>query len=162
MVGRGHQYIHYCSVLMGSPEHLIDGMAVGSPCCNSRADAEEKTISRIHNFLFGRGWAQAVASRWTNVPRTLKRLFITHLSKPPVLTNALQDLRTSWKLGNGSLEDDLLCILQAGGDDFAARNKLKLVRICKMAVTVISSFPIDKLLWKVLGQNKNKPRCLIF
>ena len=155
---------HWCNVEQGSDEDVIFGMRVGSPCCRDDEEAvEKKTVASIQNFV-SYDWSELVVSRWVKASTSLKRGLVSSLGPGRgLLPEILDDVQVTFDVGP-ALEAQLARVVQANRDDFAAGNKLRLVRLCKvfcekgvreaLSLTVCSTEAMDDLMYHLLPREK--------
>ncbi len=161
----GRTWTHYCYVLPNSDEHLVEGRRVGAPCCDSFEMRVDKTYCSVHPVNFGRAWASACESRWTNVGSALRRIVLASFGSYELLFEALRNVRI-WGGLDGSLEASLARAVAASQDDFSGKSKLRLLRIvdnlcCPSAaghvlLMNVSHTVIDRLLWAIMGHNRQR------
>lgn len=159
----GSEIIHWCFVTEQSDEHLVEGKAIGSCCCADRREAVQKTTDAVINHMFGRAWESGCASRWLDVGK-IRRRCLTGTCGRRLLPESLKELQTQWRCGGASLERMLEDILKEDQNDFVARQRLRLIRVCRslcpgeisytLAVDDVVESLVNKLLYKLLGRDK--------
>ena len=156
---------HYCYVREGSPEHVVEGRAVGSACCDDRSESIEKIAVPIINALVHHGWEDGEADRWFFVIRVFKRILFGFLACG-ALPEAMKKMQTTWNIDE-SMKSTLERLLAADSGDFYARTRLRLLSITRafcvspsvgsdIATVVISFGQVDPLLFQMLGTGDRK------
>jgi len=161
------EMVHHCVVVEGSRAHQ-QGHAVGSRCCSSRAEAVEKTTVAVLNWITGSAWAAPALPRWTNVTISLARYAIGCAAKG-LLPTALRELKTHWGLSE-AVVPTLERMIQSDQGNYDAKKKLKLLKIVRalctpealttIATMVVSTRPLDRLLYAVLGFERSRASLL--
>ena len=160
---------HHCFVARVSAEEQSRGLRYGDKCCASFDESVAKTAAPMLNVLVHRGWSQAAESRWTHVMAILKRLAVGCACKG-IMTLALKNLQATWKV-SGSMEMQLLRIIENDQNNFTAKSQLKLLRVCRqlcrpdatweIAIEITTLSKIDRLLFAVLGDGSKGSRASI-
>lgn len=163
------RFVHWCSVTEGSDEQTVLGKEVGEPCCESREESVDKVCLCIVDFFFGQGWEVAAVSRWVHVSKLMRRFFLG-CALQCVLPRALRDLKTNWGITSTTLESDLRRLIEADSNDWAAKSKLRLLKICRLlcreditpvlALTLTLSAIADGVLYAILGHNRKRKNLL--
>ena len=159
----GDPWVGWCFVEEGSPEHLA-GAAVGDACCDSEASHVEKVAVALLNVLLHQQWLQSAAARWTYVGQTLRKIALGMLANR-VLPKALAEMQALWGVHLG-LEGILERLIAARDEDFRSKQKLRLLRCCKVLVPMQAAWQIgvqvtvlaatDQLFYAVLGNGASK------
>lgn len=165
--GAENEFVHYCFVEEGSPEHR-GGRQVGAPCCDCDADSAAKLVVPVLNFLVHRGWDQSAASRWTYMATTFRKMAIGYLAGN-LLPQSLRDVQVFWRAPEG-LEASLERQIAADANDFQSRTKLRLLRACRqlcppsaawqLGVQIVAHALADALLYDILGDGDKPRACL--
>ena len=134
------------------------------PCCQSFDESVERvTVARL-NWLTGLCWGVVAETRWQHASKLLKRVFVSTVCKHS-LQHALTDLRLAWGVRNqDGLEAALAAIIAAEKENFQARQRLKLVRVCKafvspaadvfQAIFLAAMHAVDRLCSSIRGHRK--------
>eukprot|EP00972_Heterocapsa_arctica_P114877 16444843-Heterocapsa_arctica.AAC.1 len=151
---------HYCFVQAGSAEHK-GGQQVGAPCCECFDDSLGKVCVPLLNFLCHRAWDRSNAARWTYVVQQLKKVCVGYLAAR-VLPESLSQLKALWDLRAVGLEAILEALVRADEQDYSAKSKLRLLRVCKvfclptagwqLAIQLLALEQVDPLLYDLLGE----------
>ena len=159
---------HYCCVVEGSAEHAA-GSRVGSPCCSGRQESVDKVSVALVNWICHRAWDQVAASRWTKAGISLRRVLSGFLAQR-VLPECLRAMQTSWAVHEG-LAASLARMVAADKDDFSSRQKLRLLRVCRLlcpaaaAVDLVIVFNCllcaEPLLYDLLGDGNAKKKATL-
>lgn len=153
----GKRWMHWCYVLPGSSDAL-QGKAIGSPCCQCRDQALDKTVAAVLELVTSRTWKLACDSRWTNVTSGMRRFCLAN-ANGRVLVEALIAVKAHWGLDDG-IEHSLIRQIAADRNEFPARNKLKLLRLVQtfastslyhMSIALQGAQVVDKVLAHLLG-----------
>lgn len=172
-IGAGGQvcingWIHFCHVNAheGARLHL----PIGAACCRHHGDAVARVVECVHNFMVGQSWPQAADNRWTHTMKLRKRWLLATLANGIGMA-ALKEVQYH-RGAHLSLEAELARRVATDANDFSSRNKLKLMRICKVlcnervtyetAIYVMGESLIDDILYQMLGNGDNQSRCTIF
>ena len=156
-VGGGEELVHWC---------WTDETASGEPgpCCQSFDESVERvTVARL-NWLTGLCWDVAAETRWQHASKLLKRIFVSTLCKH-ALQHALGDLRLAWDVRDrDGLEAALAAIIAHEKDSYQSRQRLKLVRVCRVFVNPTSDVlqaiflttmnVVDRLYSSILGHKQ--------
>ena len=137
-------------------------MRVGSRCCKDIDEAVAKVAAPLLNLLVHRPWSRAAENRWTYVQSLMKKLALGAVCKR-VLPASLRSLQTFWGLSEG-LIPTLERIVAADKNEFHAKSKLRLLRVCRVlclpssswqvAVIMTTLAVIDTILYAVLGNGQ--------
>lgn len=162
--GTSTQIFTWNRVAEGSHEHIDLGLPVGAKIYADDAVCKDKVINAILKLMFGRAWVAATLSRWTNVGTTIRRCLLGVLCGK-ILPETIEDVKLGMELTD-DLESALARVVEADRNDYAARNKLRLIRISRvlsgpdlawhLAVLVVCSAPVDRLLYQILGHDRER------
>jgi hypothetical protein len=152
-------FVHHCYVEEGSPSAQL-GIAVGSACCRDREDAVRKVCNAVCNLFVGRAWTVAAENRWTHTSTTLKRILSGYLCGNMFATS-LNNLRIFWAVDD-SLEAALAAQIAEDANNFSAKRKQRLLRLCRVlcrpgvewqtAVLVTAIDVVDRLMYLTFGK----------
>lgn len=144
-----------------SEEYLSGALPLGARINKTKEECVQYLLVPILNVVCGRAWVSAVESRWTNMMQTAKRLMACTLIGN-VVFDALADIKLGWALSD-SLEAGLAAVVSRDKEDFSARNRLRLLRICRafgnkesvsqLVLYLICSQPIETLQYELFGHN---------
>ena len=158
---------HWCWVEENSLEHLELGKAPGSACCKSREESLDKMMTVLLNYLVARAWVVGAENRWTDSTNILKRVFFG-FAMHELVPKSLGSMQTHWGLSpdDAGLEAELDALVRQDTQNWDARRKLRLVRICRtmcrpsthseMAILLTGTGVVDGLIYKVFGHDKSK------
>lgn len=154
---------HWCFVDTADNDADTDAMH-GAACCRSREESIEKVVVPLLNWIVNKAWDTSAVNRWTYVSTTLKKLAVSCLAHR-ILPEALKDMQLFWKVDDG-MESTLARMIAADNQDFASKNKLRLLRVTrcfndpqvpwKIALVVTSLNLVDQILWAVLGLERDR------
>lgn len=105
------------------------GVGNGMGCCKSREESVEKTAVPLLNWLIHRSWDAASVSRWTYVLTNLRKIAVGFLANA-LLPAALIEMQIFCGVSQG-MEVMLAKMLAADEGNFSAREKLRLLKICR-------------------------------
>jgi len=153
-----------------SYEHRILKLEVGSSCCESDAESLDKTQLTVHNVALGYAWSIDAVARWLHSTRLIARFLLLSIAQRP-LPRALSLLQVTLD-ATESLEGTLARLVAASKDDWSARSRLKLLKVCQalcpvssstdMALYMASVARLDRVLYTILGYGEDKPRATLF
>ena len=106
------------------------GLGVGTKIYQTHEECCDRVVVAALNITSNRAWVDAAVSRWTGVATTIRRFLVGSLFGQAV-PRALNDIRLSWQLDE-SMKSSLAALVKADSEDFSSRNKLRLIRICKV------------------------------
>ena len=155
------RFVHHCYVERDSPEHE-GGASVGSACCKSFDESLERVVAPILNWILHRPWNSSSVNRWTYVVTMLKKTIVGFLAQR-ILPECLRELRALWGVDVGMLSE-LERLVAADANDYAGRNKLRLLRVCeslgprgvacKLGMILTSLMTVDGLLYDIIGDGE--------
>ena len=159
--------VHWCD-----SSNIADSDGVrrgGAGCCADRAGAVEKVAVALLNLLVHRGWERSAENRWTYILGMLKRTCLGYLAGR-VLPQCIRDMQLFWKVEPG-MAAALQKLVDADQGNFSARQKLRLLRVAKvacdadcpwqLALEVASLNAVDPLLYDILGDGEKKRASLL-
>ena len=117
-------------VAHGSYEADVLGLGVGTKIYQTHEECCDRVVVVALNIMSNRAWVDAAVSRWTGVATTIIRFLVGSLIGQ-ALPRALDDIRLNWQLDE-SMESSLAALVKADSEDFSSRNKLRLIRLCKV------------------------------
>ena len=136
----------------------------GSPCCRDHSEAVDKVVAPLLKWVVGKAWDVQVTSRWTYVMSALRKIIVACMAKQ-LLPTALTNMKASMGVDD-SMEDTLAKLILADSEDYASRNKMRLMRICrsfgdpsvlwKIAVLISVHGEVDRVLHAILGYATEK------
>lgn len=154
--------VHYCFVEDASSERPY-----GSPCCRDHDEAVDKVAVPLLNWV-AKPWDVQVTSRWTYVLSALRKLLVSCMAKR-LFPTALMNMKASMGVDD-SMEASLAKLILADKEDYAARSKMRLIRICKcfgepavvwkIAVLISVHAEVDVILHAILGYAQGKKATL--
>lgn len=161
--------VHWCSVTEGSSENTVLRLSVGQPCCETRADSVDKVCVCLLNYFFGQIWEVAAVSRWVHVSKLMKKYFLGCVLRR-VFPRALSDLKVFWGINAASLEGALARLMDADANEYSAKSKIRLFKICRvlcredittaMALTLATMMVADSVLYAFLGHDRQRATIL--
>ena len=159
------EIVHYCYVQEGDEKHAL-GASPGDPCCESREEAVEKVAVPLIQWFCHRSWEQAAETRWTKSVSLLRRVLTGYLAQR-ILPECLKSMQTSWDIDE-SIAAALERLVRADANDFKSRNKLRLLRVCRVlcpfeaaadvAVVLQCVLMVDPVLYDILGNKSDETR----
>ena len=148
----------------GSHWHEVHNKPIGSVIFQDKKECGEAVGSAVVNVIAQRAWVDAALSRWTNVSTTSRRFLVGCLAGR-VLPTTLDDIKVGLALSD-DLEAILAKLIKADVSDYATKNKLRLIRFCKvltkpditwrLAVMVLAGSPVEELQYDLLGHARKK------
>ena len=151
---------HHCWVEEGSDVHRA-GARVGAPCCSNRDEMIEQMAVPFLNLVVHRPYTRSAQSRWTAVLSMLRKITLG-FACAGVLPAAVKELLLSWRLHEGLIAD-LQRMVALDGDDWASKNKLRLLRVTQgfsgkaplfaLALELTMLTAVDSMLTEILGQD---------
>ena len=149
---------HYCCVQEGDAAHAA-GATPGDACCRSREESVEQVAAPLIQWFCHKSWEQS-DNRWTKSVNLLRRVLTGCLAQR-ILPESLRGMQTSWKVHEG-IAAQLERLVRANADDFSSRNKLRLLRICRVlcppdaasdtAITLHCLLAVDPILYDLLNK----------
>ena len=158
-------YCHYCWVDEDDAKHIVEGFPIGSRCCRRPAvEGPEKVAAAACNFVFGSRWEVATESRWSYISKVWKNQALLMLLEGS-LSEMLEGVKFHCNV-EMSLEADLARLIAQESDNWQAKNKMRIIRICKnllpagaslqMVVGIVVSAPLEHVHFSVLGKGGEK------
>ena len=156
--------IHYCCAEPNSWACTKEGRRPGQPCCQNREEAVERMATPLINILVHGPWDRSAANRW-NYALKILRLIIVGFFSGGVLPMALKELKFCWDVAD-NMTAQLAALVAKNTEDWSSKNKLKLLKICKVfcaagveakiAITVHIIVVVDRMLYSILGDGSRK------
>ncbi len=154
----------YNVVAPGSKEHLEFGLRPGSCIYSNKDEALKGVVAPLLNFFCIRSWVTATESRWTNVGTTALRVIMSEFAKN-LVPGALLEVKVSLKVEDG-LEDALAKLVAIDQGDLSAKNKLRLLRMCRtfsmagftteIGVMALAGGPVERMQYALLGHRRKR------
>lgn len=155
---------HFCWVA-----EATGGAEVGDPCCRNIEESRGKVCEAVLAYLFGNTWNVTDVARWTHVNHLLTR-YLAGCVFTNVLPGSLSAMQVKWSCGLG-LEDSLARLVAANAEDWTAKRKLRLLRVCRFLcpeeaiakITIMTLFikQMDIVIYAVLGKNRSNRASLL-
>lgn len=149
--------VHWCS--KGTARS-----SANTPCCVDRSEAISKIAVPFLNLFVHRGWETCAVSRWTYVMNMLRKIGMS-IAFGGILLDALRHMMVFWQV-DMSMVSTLERMVAADQNDFASRNRLRLLRVCKcfcaegtpsrLAGLIVALSTADEVLYDILGHESRE------
>ena len=142
---------------------ITGGAPIGSPCCaDPKRDGPNKVAAAMCNYTLAARWEVAAVNRWCYITKVWRRQVLLGMIDDS-LREMLRAVQAHSQL-DFSLEAQLARVIALEADNYAAKNKLRLIRLCKvllptdsiieMAVGIVATAALETLHHATLGHDK--------
>ena len=101
-----------------------------TPCCSNREECVDKVAAPLIQWFCHQSWEQGPDSRWTKSVNLLRKVLTGCLAQR-ILPLCLVGMQTTWNVHEG-VAAALERAVRADANDFSSRNKLRLLRVCRV------------------------------